>query len=96
MAYTATVTKQSVVKQTEIDFQITIHVLVNDGEADVIDKSYSTRYNNTNNPSEILTALQNQIKFDWDNYSQEQIIFNAAALNNVVSTIESNINTYVN
>lgn len=96
MTNTATATKQRVVKLNVIDYQITVHVVVSDGVSSVIDKDYSERYNNTTNPSTILTALQNQIKVDWDNYKAEQVIFNASALNNVVSTIETNLNAYIN
>jgi len=97
MANTVVITKQSVTKLTDTDYQITIHAVFKD-EADVIvlEKDYSERYYSALDVDTIKTKLQNQMIVDWDLYVAEQNIFNAAQFDTMVSEIQTAANTYIN
>ena len=94
---TATITKQSVTKLTDTDYQVTIHIVIKD-DLDVIllEKDYSERYYSALQVSEVKTKLQTQLVADWDKYKAEQIIFNAAQFDTVVSEIQTAANIYIN
>ena len=97
MALTPLVTKQSVVQLNESDYDITIHVVVKDDTEDVLlEKDYSKRYYDQTTIGDIKTALQDQIKADWDKYVNEQDIFTNAAFDTMCSNIQSALNTYIN
>ena len=96
MAYTATVTKQSVEKLTDSDYQITIHIEIDDGSGIVFEGDYSERYYSALEVDVVKAKLQQQIIVDWDKYIAEQDIFNKAAFDTVVSEIETAANNYIN
>jgi len=94
---TATITKQSVTKLTDTDYQVTIHVVVTDDlENILLEKDYSERYYSALQVDEIKVKLQNQLMADWDKYLAEQTIFNAAQFDTVVSEIQAAANLYIN
>lgn len=96
MAYTATITKKQVTKSGSI-YNISLSITVNDGAVDVLDFSASVKYNsNSPDMSAVSTSLQNQIKEKWDAYVANQAIFNASALDSLVSNLQSQTNTYIN
>ncbi len=93
----AIITKQSIEKLTEDDYQVTIHVIIeNDAAQTVIEKDYSERYYSSLSIDIIKQKLQDKIKTDWDKYTAEQIIFDAAAFDTMVSEIQTTANTYIN
>ena len=94
---TATITKQSVTKLTDTDYQVTIHIVIKD-DLDVIllEKDYSERYYSALQVSEVKAKLQAQMITDWDKYVAEQAIFNAAQFDTVVSEIQTAANAYIN
>lgn len=96
MAYTATVTKQSVEKLTAHDYQITIHIEIDDGSGIVFEGDYSERYYSTLQVNAVKAKLQQQIVADWDKYVAEQDIFNRQAFDTMVSDIETAANNYIN
>ena len=98
MAYVAEITKQSVVKISEKDYQITIDVQVTDDSIPevVFTQSFSKRYNSDWTIADINSALQNKIKAAWDKYIAEQDIYDATAFDNVVSSLQTAMNTYMN
>lgn len=96
MAYTATVTKASVIQQTDDDYIVSINVVVNDGASDVFDMEFSERYYNQLLIGNVQAALQDQIKIEWDKYIAEKAIFNAAAFDDMAEGIESALDTYTN
>ena len=94
---TATVTKQSVTKLTDVDYTIIIHaVFRNDANEIVIEKDYSERYYSTLDVDTVKAKLQAQMVADWDKYVAEQTIFDAAAFDTMVSEIQTAANTYIN
>jgi len=97
MAYTAVITKESVVKLTKDDFQISIHIEIKDNaEVVVFEGDYSERYYSALNVDTVKTKLQQQIVVDWDKYVAEQNIFNSSVFDTVVSEIETTANSYIN
>ena len=97
MAYTATITKESVTRLTDDDYQVSIHVFVKDElENIILEKDYSERYYSALDVDTVRLKLQNQIKADWDKYLAEQTIYNAAQFDGVISQLESALNTYIN
>ncbi len=96
MAYAATITKKSVTKSGGI-YKISLRIVINDGTGDVLDFTISAKYNpNTPDMSAILASLQQQIKDKWDDYSDNQGIFNAAVLDSGIASLQSQVNTYIN
>jgi len=97
MANTVIITKQSVTKLTDTDYQITVHAVFKDG-ADVIvlEKDYSERYYSALQIDTVKTRLQDQMIVDWDLYVAEQNIFNAAQFDMMVSEIQAAANLYIN
>lgn len=96
MAYTSTVTKSAVEQLTEVDFKLTIDVVINDGAEDVFTDTFFTRYNNTTSISDVRTALQDKIKVKWDAYVAEKAILDAAAFDTMCTNIEGALDTYTN
>jgi len=97
MSYTAQVTKQSVKKvEGKDDYNITISVVIKEDSETIMEKNYSERYNSTTAIGDVKNALQAQIQADWDVFIAEQGIFDAVAFDTMVSTIQSNLNTYIN
>ena len=95
MANTATVTKSSVTK-TDSYFNVSVDVVINDGTTDIITTSVSARYIEGTAPSEVTAKLQTEIKDIWDKYQAEQAIYNAVALDNAITTLNTQLNTYIN
>lgn len=97
MAYTTVVTKKSVVKLTEDDYQISVHIEIKDeSEAVVFEGDYSERYYSALNVDSVKVKLQQQIVTDWNKYVAEQDIFNRQAFDTMVSDIETAANNYIN
>ena len=97
MAYTAIVTKESVIKLTEDDYQVNIHIEIkDDSEVVVFEGDYSERYYSALDVDTVKAKLQQQIVVDWDKYIAEQDIFNRQAFDTVVSEIETAANNYIN
>jgi len=97
MAYTATVTKQSVTKVNDNIFNCTIKIVVNDGVNDIFESTASQQYNtNTTDMDAVKASLQQKLVADWDKYASEQNIFNKAAFDTLVGEIQTAANTYIN
>ena len=96
MANTATITKESVT-QTGNLYNITLKVVINDGAADVLDFTIGARYNpNAPDMGALMSALQDQIKDKWDNYVDNQAIFDAVVLDTGVGILQGQVNSYIN
>ena len=96
MAYTATVTKQRVVKLTDDDYQISIHIEIDDGSGIVFEGDYSERYYSALDVDTVKVKLQQQIIVDWSKYADEQNIFNKPTFDTMISEIQTAANNYVN
>ena len=95
MAYTATITKNSVTKQGNL-FNVSVDVVINDGTTDVVDTSVSARYIAGTSPSFVTAKLQSKIKDLWDTYIAEKAIYDAVALDTAITTLQSNLTAYIN
>jgi len=97
MALQATVSKASVSKLNEDDYQVTIHLVVTDELAEIIlEKDYSERYYSSLSVDAVKSKLQNQILDDWNKLVSEKTIFDAVAFDTMVSEIQDAANTYIN
>ena len=72
---TAVITKQSVTKLNNKDYQVTIHVVISEGAEVLLEKDYSERYFSDLSIGAIKTKLQALIATDWDEYEAEQNYF---------------------
>lgn len=97
MALTAEITKESVVKLNESDYQITIHFIVKNESAEILfEKSYSARYFSQLDIDTIKLNIQEQLVADWDKYVAEQAKFNAVQFDDMVAQIQVAANVYIN
>ena len=97
MALTAVVSKESVSKINEDDYQISIHVVITDElSAVLLDKDYSERYYAQISVDSVKAKLQAQLMADWDELVAETDIYDTAAFGTMVSEIETAANTYIN
>jgi len=95
MPYTATVTKSNVT-QADNYFNISVDVVINDGTSDIITTSASARYKDGTAPSEVTARLKTKIKAIWDKYVAEQAIYNAGPLDTAITTLNAELNAYIN
>ena len=97
MAKTVEITKAIPVKGiTDRDFTVSVNVVIKDDGVEVFSRDFSTQYDNTTSPNEIEAAFQGMIKEAWDIYSEELEIYNAAAFDSMITSLESAATTYVN
>ena len=89
MALTATVTKKSVTEVQDKLWNVTINMILKDGTTEVLNKDYALHYR----PGDSIAAKQAtwiaMMQADIDKYKSEKTIFNAAALNTVVTNVGS-------
>ena len=97
MAYTATITKQSVEKTLGFDdFKVTIHVVIDDGVDTIFGNEYSQIYNTSKTLDDIKAGFQAMILVDWDKYVSENVIYDAVQFNTLVSELQTTANVYIN
>ena len=97
MANTAIVTKQSITQDSSGMYTVTIQMVVNDGASDIFTGTASAKYNdNSPDLGAVKANLQGQIQDQWDKFTDENTLFNAAAFDTMVSQIQTAANTYVN
>ena len=98
MAYVSIVTKQSVTKQKNGEYRISIYVVITDDSDSsiVLEKDYSMRYSLAWSIGDIKTKFQKLIQADWDNLIDQQAIFDAVAFDTMVGEIKTSIDTYTN
>lgn len=89
MALTATVTKKSVMEVQSKLWNVTLNMTLKDGTTEVLNKDYALHYR----PGDSIAAKKNawiaMMQADIDKYKSEKTIFNAAALNTVVTNVGS-------
>ena len=97
MAKTVEITKAMPVKGiTDRDFTVSINVVIKDDGVEVFNRDLSTQYDNTLAPSEIELVFQAMIKEAWDIYSEELAIYNAAAFDSMITSLQNAATSYVN
>jgi len=97
MAYQATITKVSVAQQGTNLYDITMKMIVNDGVSDIFTTTANARYNSAvGNLNDSKTQILNDLKAKWDKFKAEYILYSAASMNNAVTDIQTQANTYIN
>lgn len=97
MAFTAVLTKVSVSKDSAVIYNIGVNCQVSDGATVVFEQNVMVKHNiNTGNFTTFSNAVINELKPLWDKFVAEQDIFTAAQLDSALSTIQGQINTYIN
>ena len=97
MALEVIVSKASVLKLNDDDYQVTINVLIlNELQETILEKDYSERYYSAITVDSIKLKLQNQILEDWNKLVSEKTIFDAVAFNTMVAEIQDAASNYIN
>lgn len=97
MAYAVTITKQSVSIAPNGIYTVTLGMSVSDGAQVVFETSLSERYNPASGNLETFkVAIQAELKRRWDQWAAERAVYTAAALNTLVSQVQTAANAYVN
>lgn len=89
MALVATVTKKSVTEIQSKLWNITLNMALVDDAVEVINKDYALHYRTGDSIAAKQAAYIAMMQDDIDKYKSEQTIYDAAALNNVVTAVEA-------
>ena len=93
MVLTSTVTKKSVMEVQSKLWNVALNLTLTDNGEEVLNKDYALHYR----PGDSIAAKQASwvamMQADIDAYKSEQAIYNAAALNTVVSNVGSALET---
>ena len=95
MAYTATITRESVEAQGGL-FDISVRMVVSDGVNDVFDEVITVKYKEGDPIDEAESDIMFKLKKLWDEYIDAKQMFDAPAFVNVVSGIQDAANIYIN
>ncbi len=95
MAYTSTVTKQKVTKQQD-GFMISVSVVINDGEKDVISKQFSKRHYSGDPIEEVEPYLEKKINDEIDKYKSEQAVLVQSQFDGICASLQTKTNNYIN
>ena len=91
MALVATVSKKSVTEVQSKLWNVTLNMTMDDGAEEVLNKDYSLHYR----PGDSIAAKQDawiaMMQADIDKYKGEQTIYNAAAMNTVVTNVQAGL-----
>jgi len=96
MAYTVTVSKDSVTMIGVDEFTVSVKLLIVDGAATITDKVYSKRYKSGDSLAAVKAVLLKQMQDDWTKLQNETAILNSAAFTTACSEMQTTINSYVN
>ena len=89
MTLTATVTKKSVTEVQDKLWNVTLNMTLDDGAVEVLNKDYALHYRPGNSIAAKQATWIATMNADIDTYKSEKTIFNAAALNTVVTNVGS-------
>lgn len=97
MAYTAVLTKVNANKESSVLYSIEVNCKISDGATVILEQNATVKHNmNTGNFNAFHDAIINELKPIWDKFKAEQVIFSAAQLDTALSSIQSQINIYIN
>ncbi len=91
MALSTIITKKSVSESQERLYQITLNMKYQDGTTILLDQDFTERYKTGQVISIILERFKEQMKLAIRHYKEAQVIFNAAALDAVVTNLNSTV-----
>lgn len=97
MAYTVTLTKESVVQSGNGSYTITFLASVSDGVDTVFEEFVSGRYNpNAPDLEDTKDQIRDVFTDRWDKWAEENGILTSAALDAALSALQTQAQTYVN
>ena len=97
MAYTPTITKRAVRHHRGPIYTITLNISISDESEEVFNQDVTVQHNeNTGDLATFMASVQEKIRAQWDEFIAEQGILNLAALDNAVSTLTTQLTTYIN
>jgi hypothetical protein len=91
MARTVTVTKRSVTTGQDGLFSITLNLLYKEDAAILLDQDFAENYWTGQAPSLVTAKVKERMQKAIDNYKACETIFNAAALNTAVTTLQNGL-----
>lgn len=91
MALSATVSKVSVTTSQESLYSIVLKLVLADTAGEGFTKEYSVHYRTGDNVVDKQKEFKDQMNKDIANYKSGQSVYNAAALNTVVSGLQSSL-----
>lgn len=97
MAYTAVLSKVNATKESSVLYSIEVNCKISDGATVIFEQNVTVKHNtNTGNFNTFRDAVINELKPIWDKFKAEQGVFSAAQLDTALSSIQGQINTYIN
>lgn len=91
MVLTAVVTKHSVTKLIDNLYSVGMNLVLTDESVEVFNKDYFIRYRSGDDISEKTGQFITQMQADIDKYEVEQALYNAAAFDNAVVTVQAGL-----
>ncbi len=91
MALAKTITKKSVKYGQEKLHIITFNLVLTDNSVEVLNQDFSCEYRSGESPAQKVAEITEKIQLAVDRYKSEAAIFNSAALNNAVNSINSGV-----
>ncbi len=91
MALSMTITKKSVSCSQEGLYQITLNLKYQDGTTVLLDQDFTEVYKTGQVVSRVLERFKEQMKTAIRKYKEAQVIFNAAALDSVVTNLNNTV-----
>lgn len=97
MAYTAVLTKVNANKESSVLYSIEVNCKISDGATVIFEQNVTVKHNtNIGNFNTFGDSVINELKPLWDKFKAEQLVFSAAQLDTALSSIQSQINIYIN
>ena len=91
MVLVATVTKEAVNKNITNVYDVIMNMVLTDDAVEVINRDYSIRYRSGDAIGGKTNELIAQMQEDIDDYKAEQVIYNAAAFDTAVATVQAGL-----
>lgn len=91
MAFSAMVTKKSVVYVQPKLHSITFNLVVKDGETEVLNKDFPCQFHSGDSPAAKVAQMISLMQVEIDNYKSAQTIFTAALLDTAVTKIQNGL-----
>jgi len=91
MALIITVTKKSVLLSQERLYSITLNLKCTNGGIEVINQDVSCEYRTGDAPQDLAVQFQKKMQYIIDKYKEEQVIYNHAQLNTMVTWLGTNL-----
>lgn len=91
MALTVVVTKVSVLEQMDKLWNITLNMKLLESAVEVFNKDYPIRYRTGEDIADKESKMQTMMQEDIDDYKAEQVIFDHAKMDTMVTNLNTNL-----